>query len=78
LCCSTTEGIRREDFDCHAKATGTKVLCQTKSPVERVFGIIKQIFDFRQFSLRGAKEVSGEWVLVSMPWHLKRMFNPAS
>lgn len=53
---------------------GRKVYAKRKSTVEPVFGIIKHILGFRQFSLRGMKAVSGEWTLVSMAWNLKRMF----
>ncbi len=44
-----------------------------KCTVEPVFGIIKQVMGFRQFSLRGLKAVSGEWKLVTMAFNLKRM-----
>lgn len=35
-----------------------------KSTVEPVIGIIKEVLDFRQFSLRGEQKVAGEWQLV--------------
>ncbi|WP_019950365.1 transposase, partial [Kushneria aurantia] len=38
-----------------------------------VFGIIKSVLGFRQFSLRGLNRVSGEWTLVCLAWNLKRM-----
>ena len=41
--------------------------------VEPVFGIIKSVMGFRQFSLRGLKNVSGEWTLVCLAWNVKRM-----
>ncbi len=44
-----------------------------KQTVEPVFGIIKSVMGFRQFSLRGLAKVSGEWTLVCMAWNLKRM-----
>ncbi|MFC0269712.1 transposase, partial [Kushneria aurantia] len=40
---------------------------------EPVFGIIKSVLGFRQFSLRGLNRVSGEWTLVCLAWNLKRM-----
>jgi transposase len=46
---------------------------QRKCTVEPVFGIIKQVMGFRQFSLRGLEAVSGEWKLVAMAFNLKRM-----
>jgi hypothetical protein len=44
-----------------------------KQTVEPVFGIIKSVMGFRQFSLRGWKKVTGEWNLVCLAWNLKRM-----
>jgi hypothetical protein len=41
--------------------------------VEPVFGIIKSVMGFRQFSLRGLRKVSGEWNLVCLAWNAKRM-----
>ncbi len=54
--------------------SGRKLYAKRKSTVEPVFGIIKQVMGFRQFLLRGFEAVSGEWLLVSMAWNLKRMF----
>jgi hypothetical protein len=50
-----------------------------KQTPEPVFGIIKSVLGFRQFSLRGLKKARGEWSLVTMAWNVKRMFvlNPA-
>lgn len=44
-----------------------------KSTVEPVFGIIKHVLGFRQFSLRGLDAVKGEWKLVAIAFNLKRM-----
>jgi transposase len=44
-----------------------------KQTVEPVFGIIKSVMGFRQFSLRGLQRVQGEWSLVCLAWNLKRM-----
>ncbi len=44
-----------------------------KQTVEPVFGIIKSVMGFRQFSLRGLKKVTGEWNLVCLAWNVKRM-----
>lgn len=44
-----------------------------KQTVEPVFGIIKSVMGFRQFSLRGLENVRGEWRLVCLAWNLKRM-----
>jgi transposase len=44
-----------------------------KSTVEPVFGIIKEVMGFRQFSLRGLAAASGEWNLVCLAYNLKRL-----
>ena len=53
--------------------TGRALYALRKQTVEPVFGIIKSVMGFRQFSLRGLKKVSGEWTLVCLAWNLKRM-----
>jgi len=53
--------------------SGRALYALRKQTVEPVFGIIKSVMGFRQFSLRGLKKVSGEWTLVCLAWNLKRM-----
>ncbi len=52
---------------------GRALYALRKQTVEPVFGIIKSVLGFRQFSLRGLKKVTGEWMLVCLAWNLKRM-----
>ena len=52
---------------------GRALYALRKQTVEPVFGIIKSVMGFRQFSLRGLKKVTGEWTLVCLAWNLKRM-----
>jgi len=52
---------------------GRELYAKRKCTIEPVFGIIKQVMGFRQFNLRGLKNVQGEWTLVSLAWNLKRM-----
>jgi transposase len=52
---------------------GRALYAKRKATVEPVFGIIKQVMGFRQFSLRGLAAVSGEWTLVTLAFNLKRM-----
>ena len=52
---------------------GRALYALRKQTVEPVFGIIKSVLGFRQFSLRGLHKVSGEWNLVCIAWNLKRM-----
>ena len=54
-------------------AAGRAEYAKRKSTVEPVFGIIKNVLGFRQFSLRGIEKVTGEWRLVALSWNLKRM-----
>ena len=58
---------------------GRTLYALRKQTPEPVFGIIKSVLGFRQFSLRGLEKVRGEWSLVTMAWNIKRMFvlNPA-
>lgn len=44
-----------------------------KSTVEPVFGNIKEVMGFRQFSLRGLNAAAGEWNLVCLAYNLKRL-----
>lgn len=54
---------------------GKEAYAKRKSTVEPVFGIIKNVMGFRQFSLRGHEAVAGEWTLVCIAWNIKRIFN---
>lgn len=60
----------------HRLATpeGKRLYALRKQTPEPVFGIIKSVMGFRQFSLRGLDKVKGEWSLVTMAWNIKRMF----
>ena len=53
---------------------GKAIYAKRKSTVEPVFGIIKAVMGFRQFFLRGFKQVTGEWDLVCIAYNLKRMY----
>lgn len=52
---------------------GREIYRLRKCTVEPVFGIIKQALGFRQFLLRGLKNVRGEWSLVCSAYNLKRL-----
>ena len=60
----------------HRLATpeGRALYALRKQTPEPVFGIIKSVMGFRQFSLRGLEQVKGEWNLVTLAWKVKRMF----
>jgi len=40
-----------------------------------VFGIIKAALGFRQFSLRGLAKVRTAWTLVTLAYHLQRLYH---
>ena len=48
---------------------------QRKQTIEPVFGIIKSVMGFRQFSLRGKVKVQLEWTLVTLSYNVKRLFH---
>lgn len=52
---------------------GKAIYHQRACTVEPVFGILKAVLGFRQFLLRGLKQVSGEWNLVCLAYNLKRL-----
>jgi transposase len=52
---------------------GKKLYALRKQTVEPVFGIIKSIMGFRQFSMRGLVAADNEWNMVCLAWNLKRM-----
>jgi Transposase DDE domain len=52
---------------------GKKLYRQRACTVEPVFGIIKAALGFRQFLLRGMRQVSGEWSLVCLAYNLRRL-----
>ena len=53
---------------------GRALYALRKQTPEPVFGIIKSVLGFRQFSMRGLEKARGEWSLVTMAWNMKRMF----
>ena len=53
---------------------GRELYALRKQTPEPVFGIIKSVLGFRQFSMRGLEKARGEWSLVTMAWNMKRMF----
>ena len=55
--------------------TGRALYARRKQTVEPVFGVIKHAIGFRQFLLRGAEKVSGEWELVTLAYNMKRLWN---
>jgi len=52
---------------------GKAIYRRRKCSVEPVFGQIKAVMGFRQFSLRGLAAAAGEWVLVCLSFNLRRL-----
>ena len=52
---------------------GKAIYRRRKCTIEPVFGQIKEIMGFRQFSLRGLLAVTGEWRLVCLAHNLRRL-----
>lgn len=53
---------------------GRAIYAERKTTVEPVFGIIKHVMGFRQFSMRGLEKAKGEWRIVCMAWNIRRLF----
>lgn len=53
---------------------GKKLYALRKQTPEPVFGIIKSVMGFGQFSLRGFDNVERERNLVAMSWNIRRIF----
>jgi transposase len=54
-------------------ALGKAIYRRRKCTVEPVLGIIKEVLGFRQFSLRGQTNATGEWCLVCLAQNLRRL-----
>ena len=52
---------------------GHRRYLRRQASVEPVFGIIKKVLGFEQFSLRGLQKVTLEWNLVCAAYNLKRL-----
>jgi hypothetical protein len=52
---------------------GKAIYRRRKCTVEPVFGIIKAVMGFRQFSLRGLPAATDEWCLVCLCYNLRRL-----
>jgi transposase len=57
-----------------ASVEGQALYRRRKVIPEPVFGWIKHVLGFRQFSLRGVSKVTGEWNLVCLATNLRRMW----
>jgi Transposase DDE domain len=53
---------------------GKALYALRKQMPELVFGIIKLVMGFGQFSLRDLDKVRGEWKRVAIAWNIRRLF----
>ena len=58
-----------------ASKAGRELYALRKQTIEPVFGIIKAALGFDRFSLRGLGQVRTEWTLVTLAYHLKRLYH---
>ncbi len=54
-------------------ALGKAIYRRRKCTVEPVIGQIKEVLGFRQFSVRGLPNVTGEWCLICLAYNLRRL-----
>ena len=52
---------------------GKSIYRKRACTIETIFGIIKSVIGFREFSLRGTEKVTGEWDLVCLSYNIKRL-----
>lgn len=55
-------------------AKGRAKYKERKETVEPVFGVVKSVMGFRQFSLRGLSKVNLEWDLITLSYNLKKLY----
>ena len=65
--------LRKEMWKKVKSEDGKEIYRNRMFTVEAVFGIIKHIVGFRQFSMRGISKAVGEWDLVCLAYNLKRL-----
>ena len=64
---------RKEKMAHELRTTGKAIYRLRKCTVEPVISILKDTMGFRQFSLRGQDNVTGEWYLVCLSYNLRRL-----
>jgi hypothetical protein len=58
-------------------AKGRATYAQRKRIIEPIFGQLKQVLGFRQFSLRGLAAMRGEWRLMCTMHNLLKLWRHA-
>jgi len=70
---ATSNGATQRMNEKLKSAEGPAAYRRRKVIVEPVFGWIKRVLGFRQFSFRGMKKTNAEWHLVCLAMNLRRM-----
>ncbi|MFA7364216.1 MAG: transposase, partial [Aminobacteriaceae bacterium] len=74
MSCGPTVDTSMDRMKARLKTAGGRTeYGKRKGVVEPVFGIIKEVLNFRRFLLRGLKKAKGEWTLACMAYNVKRM-----
>ena len=69
------EAMTKEKMRARLKTEeGQNIYSKRKTTVEPVFGIIKRVMGFRQFLMRGLKNIGIEWDLVTISYNISRMY----
>ena len=50
-------------------------LKKRRAIIEHVFGYVKHVLKFRQWTVKGLENVKTQWAMICTSWNLKRMFN---
>ena len=66
--------VKQQMRDKLKSAAGKAIYRMRKAIVEPVFGQIKEVRGFRQFSFRGLAKVTAEWDLVALTHNLLKLF----
>lgn len=67
------EPVRRAMQEKMEKPESKEIYSKRKTIVEPVYGVIKSVMGFVEFSLRGMKKVCGEWSLVCGTYNIKKV-----
>jgi transposase len=70
---SSFSPLRKEMWEKVKSEDGQAIYRNRMFTVEAVFGIIKHVVGFRQFSMRSITKAVGEWDLVCLSYNLKRL-----
>jgi len=53
---------------------GRMIYSRRMPTVEKIFGYIKDVINFKRFTLRGKEKVDTQWHLLCMVYNLRRIY----